>query len=202
MLIVGHIYLLTSHLEVHIITLRCGLWSSCRTDSEEPVELIQVSWLEVTGSVDQLKPGKTYEVTFEVALTADAFGWKDIQVFLMAKVGKKGKYKWAKLKLNQDQSNVKVKIPDNNQKLSIDVPDGSSDNTLHFGLYEVWSGKWKGGLKIYNARVTAASTTAAWTCLRPAICLFYHIYVCLLLLKYFLLWILYVYGINHDLRWI
>ncbi|XP_050370430.1 protein PHLOEM PROTEIN 2-LIKE A9-like [Argentina anserina] len=122
-----------------------------------PLELIQVSWLEVTSSVDSLESGKAYELTFDVELTSDAFGWKDIQVFLMAKVGKKGKYKWTKVKLNQDQSNKKVTIPENS-KLSIGVvPEDSTDNTLHFGLYEVWSGKWKGGLKIHNAKVTPAT---------------------------------------------
>lgn len=127
--------------------------SSCRTDGEKPVELLQVSWLEVTGSVEGLRPKKGYNLTFEVKLTADAFGWKDIQVFLMAKVGKKGKYKWKKVKLEQGQ---KIESPDGKQLLSIDVPNDTTDmNTLHFGLYEVWSGKWKGGLEIYNAKVTA-----------------------------------------------
>lgn len=118
-------------------------------------ELIQVSWLEVTGSVD-LTAGNSYKLTFEVELAPDAFGWKDIQAFLMAKVGKKGKYKWTRVKLQQDQKQ-KFEIPDS-QQLTIEVPNGQPDTTLHFGLYEVWSGKWKGGLKIYNAKVT--KTTA------------------------------------------
>ncbi|KRX11892.1 Protein PHLOEM PROTEIN 2-LIKE A9, partial [Trichinella nelsoni] len=85
--------------------------------------------LEVTGSVEGLRPGK-YNLTFEVKLTADAFGWKDIQVFLMAKVGKKGKYKWKKVKLEQGQNNAS---PDGKQLLSIDVPNDTTDmNTLHF----------------------------------------------------------------------
>ncbi|XP_004293746.1 PREDICTED: protein PHLOEM PROTEIN 2-LIKE A9-like isoform 1 [Fragaria vesca subsp. vesca] len=124
------------------------------TDGDKPVELLQVSWLEVTGSVDGLRPGK-YKLTFDVKLTADAFGWKDIQVFLMAKVGKKGKYKWARVKLDQGLNTDKVSIPADTQKLKIEVPNDTTDNTLHFGLYEVWSGKWKGGLEIYNAKVTA-----------------------------------------------
>ncbi|KAG6395875.1 hypothetical protein SASPL_142008 [Salvia splendens] len=31
--------------------------------------------------------------------------------------------------------------------------EGSDDGKLSFGLYEVWSGKWKGGLKIHHAFV-------------------------------------------------
>lgn len=120
-------------------------------------ELIQVSWLEVTGSVDNLERGASYKLTFNVGMAPDAFGWKDIQAFLMAKVGKKGKYKWTRVKLQQDQKE-KFDIPDDSQQLTIEVPVGATDTTLHFGLYEVWSGKWKGGLKIYNAKVT--KTTA------------------------------------------
>lgn len=124
-------------------------------DSNEPVELLQVSWLEVTATV-KLNPGKVYEISFQVELAPDAFGWRDIQAFLMAKVGKKGKYKWTRVKLAQDSNAGKnFKIPDTNgQPFRIEsagTPD--SDNTLHFGLYEVWSGKWKGGLKIYEANV-------------------------------------------------
>ncbi|KAM5587176.1 protein PHLOEM PROTEIN 2-LIKE A9-like [Rosa sericea] len=132
-------------------------WRIPASGTEDPAELVQVSWLEVTGSVE-LKAGKGYELTFDVGLAEDAFGLKDIQVFLMAKVGKKGKYKWTRVKLDQDQNNKRVTIPDK-QKLSIDVPADTMDSTddLHFGLYEVWSGKWKGGLKIYNAKVTATA---------------------------------------------
>ncbi|KAK9937126.1 hypothetical protein M0R45_013938 [Rubus argutus] len=132
-------------------------WKISKDMTEEAAaELIQVSWLEVTGSV-LLTPGESYKLTFKVGMATDAFGWKDIQAFLMAKVGKKGKYKWTRVKLQQDQKE-KFEIPDDSQQLTIEVPRAATDTTLHFGLYEVWSGKWKGGLKIYNAIVT--KTTA------------------------------------------
>ncbi|BFG28392.1 hypothetical protein CerSpe_146660 [Prunus speciosa] len=121
----------------------------------DPVELLQVSWLEVTATVD-LDPGKEYEISFEVELAPDAFGWRDIQAFLMAKVGKKGKYRWTKVKLAQDSNAGRFTIPDTNgngQTFRMRSADANADNTLHFGLYEVWSGKWKGGLKIYKANV-------------------------------------------------
>ncbi|CAB4276724.1 unnamed protein product [Prunus armeniaca] len=124
--------------------------------SGDPVELLQVSWLEVTATVN-LNPKKEYEISFEVELAPDAFGWRDIQAFLMAKVGKKGKYRWTKVKLAQDSNVGRFTIPDTNgngQTFSIrSDDDANADNTLHFGLYEVWSGKWKGGLKIYGANV-------------------------------------------------
>lgn len=129
-------------------------------DENAAAELIQVSWLEVTGSVDNLTRGKSYKLAFQVGMTPDAFGWKDIQAFLMAKVGKKGKYKWTRVKLQQDQ-NQRFEIPDDTQQLTIEVPPEATDTTLHFGLYEVWSGKWKGGLKIYSAKVTPAGASAS-----------------------------------------
>ncbi|CAL8149232.1 unnamed protein product [Prunus armeniaca] len=131
-------------------------WKLPNKGSGDPVELLQVSWLEVTATVN-LNPKKEYEISFEVELAPDAFGWRDIQAFLMAKVGKKGKYRWTKVKLAQDSNVGRFTIPDTNgngQTFSIrSDDDANADNTLHFGLYEVWSGKWKGGLKIYGANV-------------------------------------------------
>ncbi|KAK0578398.1 hypothetical protein LWI29_009767 [Acer saccharum] len=40
----------------------------------EVAELKQVSWLEITGSVD-VKAGKTYAIEFQVSMKPDAFGW-------------------------------------------------------------------------------------------------------------------------------
>jgi hypothetical protein len=100
-----------------------------------PAELIQVCWLEVTGSL-QLEANKTYEVGFKVSLTPDAFGWNGCPVYVMAKFVEE----------------PYQKIPE--QVLSI---KSETENTLYFGLYEVWSGKWKGGLKIHEAFVNKIS---------------------------------------------
>lgn len=123
--------------------------NTCRS----PAELIRVCWLEVTASTEDLKPGKKYQVYFEVSLTTDAFGWENIPVFLMAKIGKRGKYLWKKMVLERGaNSDKKFKIP-MGDNLIIEVPPGSTDKKLYFGLYEVWSGKWKGGLKIHEATI-------------------------------------------------
>ncbi|XP_062162607.1 protein PHLOEM PROTEIN 2-LIKE A9-like [Alnus glutinosa] len=110
-----------------------------------PAELIQVCWLEVTGSL-QLEANKTYEVGFKVSLTPDAFGWNGCPVYVMAKFGKRGKYSWKRATLKTDKAEDQYQIPE--QVLSI---KSETENTLYFGLYEVWSGKWKGGLKIHEA---------------------------------------------------
>ncbi|KAF5935963.1 hypothetical protein HYC85_027092 [Camellia sinensis] len=99
-------------------------------ESNQPAELLQVCWLEVTGSCF-IDKGKKYNVTFEVSLTPDAFGWNNTTLYIMAKRGEKGRYTWKKLSLILN----------------------ASDDKLYFGLYEIWKGNWKGGLKIYRAVV-------------------------------------------------
>lgn len=116
-------------------------------------ELIQVSWLEVSGKVPVDK-GKTYKVQFVVEVKAEGFGWGDTNVLVMAKVGKKGTYKYKEVRLKCGR---KYTIPEVKDQLEIDVPENTEDKELHFGLYEVWSGKWKGGLKIYKAEVIKQS---------------------------------------------
>ncbi|KAL5146858.1 Protein PHLOEM PROTEIN 2-LIKE A9 [Glycine soja] len=112
-----------------------------------PAELIQVSWLEVSGVVNL--PGvKKYRVEFEVRVKDDGFGWSGTDVLVMAKIGKTGKYTYKVTKLNPGET---LNIPKSTDPLEIQVNKQSED--LHFGLYEVWSGKWKGGLEIVRALI-------------------------------------------------
>ncbi|TXG48318.1 hypothetical protein EZV62_027612 [Acer yangbiense] len=122
-------------------------------DTEAAAELKQVCWLEITGSVD-VKAGKKYAIEFQVSMKPDAFGWSGCPVFMMAKVGKKGKYIWKKITTLEKRTNTDpFSIPETNSQLTIDVSSNATapDNKLFFGLYEVWSGKWKGGLLIHKA---------------------------------------------------
>lgn len=121
--------------------------------SATPAELIQVSWLEVTASTPRdLDTGKKYKIYFELSLKPDAFGWNGCQVYLMAKIGRKGRYKWAKVSLKDQPASQPFKVPSDD--FTIEAPQTSSDDQkLYFGLYEVWSGKWKGGLQIHKAIV-------------------------------------------------
>ncbi|KAL2244539.1 protein PHLOEM PROTEIN 2-LIKE A9 [Sesamum indicum] len=108
-------------------------------------ELHQVSWLEVTGSVNGISPSKIYEVGFRLSLTPDAFGWGSSPVYIMVKRGKYGKFAWRKILLDA-YATMQFEITVTLKKA--EIPD---EEKLYFGLYEVWSGKWKGGLKIYHA---------------------------------------------------
>lgn len=114
-------------------------------------------WLEVTGSINdpQMVKGKTYEISFEVEMKEDAFGWNGSSVFMLAKAGKRGTYKGQKITLSDNKDG-------NRKRITIDkrfeVQNDNHDNTLYFGLYEVWSGRWKGGLIIYQAKVSQISS--------------------------------------------
>ncbi|XP_050233929.1 protein PHLOEM PROTEIN 2-LIKE A9 isoform X2 [Mercurialis annua] len=135
-------------------------WIMPQPGREEGAKLLQVSWLEVTGtSKKSLTKGNKYGISFVIELTDGSFGWNGCPVFLMAKLGKKGQYKWQKVSLSDLPKNQKHEIPIGNQ-FTLEVPfDCTNDDlVLYFGLYEVWTGRWKGGLSIYEAKIKDLSS--------------------------------------------
>ncbi|KAL2252061.1 protein PHLOEM PROTEIN 2-LIKE A9-like [Sesamum indicum] len=118
-------------------------WKVPDDDEESSAELNQVCWLEVTGSVEGTRPNKQYQVGFHVSFTPDAFGWGGSPLYIMVKRGKDGKPVWRKLLLNPHQTKE--------CDITATTNPHSNDPKLYFGLYELWSGKWKGGLKIHHA---------------------------------------------------
>ncbi|KAL3575624.1 hypothetical protein D5086_023725 [Populus alba] len=99
---------------------------------------------------DSLPEGK-YEIKFKLEVKPGAFGLSNSPIFMMAKVGKRGRYKWNKIKLQEKNSDNRTAIVE--PTFQIDVKGTADDNKLYFGLYEVWTGKWKGGLLIHGATV-------------------------------------------------
>ncbi|XWS18701.1 hypothetical protein CRYUN_Cryun32bG0067400 [Craigia yunnanensis] len=122
------------------------------SNGEEVAELIQVCWLEITGSV-KLNPLTRYQITFTLSFKEHAFGWRGNPLFMMAKVGTKGRYKWKKLMELENLPKEPTEVPNDNDPFVVEVPKPQIDTTLFFGLYEVWSGKWKGGLIVHQADV-------------------------------------------------
>ncbi|CDP11227.1 unnamed protein product [Coffea canephora] len=120
-------------------------------DDGKPAELLQVSWLEVAGSVDA-DPQKTYDVSFRVSLTPDAFGWGSYPIYIMVKRGKFGKFDWKKVYLTNCDGINRIHLTGKSVQNGREN-QGSTDRKLYFGLYEVWSGKWKGGLKIHDVTI-------------------------------------------------
>lgn len=115
-------------------------------------ELFQVSWLEVTGCVSKTVAEEEYEVGFNISLTPDAFGWSGSPVYILVKRGKSGKFKGQKFTLESPKENYDIKAKVARLQNGGGGNDIGDDNSkLYFGLYEVWRGKWKGGLKIHHA---------------------------------------------------
>ncbi|XP_023633195.1 protein PHLOEM PROTEIN 2-LIKE A9 isoform X2 [Capsella rubella] len=127
-----------------------------------PAELKMVSWLEVTGSFEKIEPGKTYQIGFKISFKPDATGWDKAPICMSAKIGKKGKTMWKRIKsVQQNFGKLKVgsepvNIPDESDgrfEISVSPTTLTQDTKLQFGLYEVWTGRWKTGLLIHEAFV-------------------------------------------------
>ncbi|KAG6737115.1 hypothetical protein POTOM_059890 [Populus tomentosa] len=139
-----------------------------------PVELLEVCWLDVSGEMRVTK-GKAYEVSFKLSMnTEHSFGW-EVPVTVMARIGKKGKYERKEIDLSKLSKEEKEFPPDKcriefkseekseskeepREKKSQTNKKGienakNDEETLYFGLYEVWTNKWKGGLRIHEAIV-------------------------------------------------
>ncbi|KAG0494602.1 hypothetical protein HPP92_005596 [Vanilla planifolia] len=126
-------------------------WKLSHADG--PAELNQVSWLEVNGKINLsrfFKNGKKYMVKFRVELTPDNFGWgESCPVYFMVKVAQEAR-SWKKVYLNQANTGVDFDVPMDGQ-LTFRVPERrGADDQLHFGMYEIWRGRWKGGLVIHE----------------------------------------------------
>ncbi|KAJ0082273.1 hypothetical protein Patl1_09864 [Pistacia atlantica] len=124
---------------------------------EGPAELKRVCWLQVTGS-KKVERGKSYEIKFNISSTKNFSGWNGLPLFLMAKIGAKGKSIWKKIKpLEQTPHDKKYDIPKPEEEFIVKIPDGKGDEELFFGLYEIWSNKWKGGLLVNHATLKEVS---------------------------------------------
>ncbi|KAJ1694963.1 hypothetical protein LUZ63_011661 [Rhynchospora breviuscula] len=121
-----------------------------RIDQDRRIaELIQVCWLEVNGSVEMhhLQPNTRYKLEFKIRLKPDAFGWNDSPVYIMAMPGKGTKCIWASADLSKIRKGEQTcSIP---SRLEFTTPSSSvADDKMSFGLFEIWKGRWKGGLVI------------------------------------------------------
>ncbi|XP_011001325.1 PREDICTED: protein PHLOEM PROTEIN 2-LIKE A9-like [Populus euphratica] len=129
-----------------------GYWTMPEKGTDDPAELLKVCWLEINGSTPKpLSKGERYALSFKISMTEDKFGWQTTPAFMMAKVGKKGIAKWTRVNLADVQGDNEMEVPFG--KLRFEVSKNAQDTTLYFGFYELWSGGWKGGLRIHEAVV-------------------------------------------------
>ena len=110
-------------------------------------------WLDVTGSMPATE-GKAYEISFILSMNKEnSFGWED-PVYVMARIGEEGEYKRVEI----DLSKLGLKEEEfPAEKCRVEFRSGenakSIEKKLYFGLYEVWTNNWKGGLRIHEAIV-------------------------------------------------
>ncbi|KAJ6761131.1 PROTEIN PHLOEM PROTEIN 2-LIKE A9 [Salix purpurea] len=127
-------------------------WKMPAEGTDGPAELLDVVWLEINGSTPKPLPkGKRYALSFKISMADYDPVWKTYPVYMLAKVGKKGTSNWEKINLGELRVGDIVEIPSG--KLRFEVPEKAKDTVLYFGLYELWSGEWKQGLRIHEAVV-------------------------------------------------
>jgi Phloem protein 2 len=116
-----------------------------------------VCWLDVNGSISlrKLNPNTDYKLQFRLHLKPDAFGWNESPVYLMVKVGKTGKPTWRSVDLRQYPYGKTFHVPNDKNALKFRFDRETKNEKLIFGLYEVWSGKWKGGLIIEDVLISS-----------------------------------------------
>ncbi|XP_072963122.1 uncharacterized protein PHLOEM PROTEIN 2-LIKE A4-like [Typha angustifolia] len=112
---------------------------------EEGAELIQVSWIEVTGKVEinRLSHCKTFEVFFHIKFKDDAFGWHHTPVIfeVVTPDGKKHRRSVLLETFREDKTLQPIYAG------VFDLPSGHHDKEIvRFGMYEVESQWWKGGI--------------------------------------------------------
>ncbi|KAJ0018087.1 hypothetical protein Pint_09777 [Pistacia integerrima] len=136
-------------------------WKLPDLSSDGPAELKRVCWLQVTGTT-QVETGKSYIIKFNITLKSDASGWNGLPLFLIAKTHD-GKYTWQMinaLKPPTTGTDAGFDIPTDEKQFTVKIPagPGPGKRELFFGLYEIWSNKWKGGLLINYATVKEVSS--------------------------------------------
>ncbi|XP_011011256.1 PREDICTED: uncharacterized protein LOC105115883 isoform X1 [Populus euphratica] len=116
-------------------------------------DMLEVCWLDVTGSMTATK-GKAYEISFILSMNEkNSFGWED-PVYVMARIGEEGEYSRVQIDLSK-LGHEKEEFPAEKCRVEFRSDENTENNKkkLYFGLYEVWTNNWKGGLRIHEAIV-------------------------------------------------
>ncbi|KAG0494592.1 hypothetical protein HPP92_005586 [Vanilla planifolia] len=126
---------------------------------EIAAELIQVNWIEVTGSVNlekfHLDSSKTYEIVYLVRFKVDAFGWHSspITFEVTTSDGKK----------NRRTENLEHHKKDGDQWLEIQGGEFTVDSSnlkgkIAFSMKEVRTDWWKGGIVLEGVKIKPKHT--------------------------------------------
>nr|XP_034909689.1 uncharacterized protein LOC118045217 isoform X3 [Populus alba] len=128
-------------------------WTISESSRDVTAEMLEVCWLDVTGSMTATK-GKAYEISFILSMNEEnSFGWED-PVYVMARIGEEGEYTRVQIDLSK-LGREKEEFPAEKCRVEFRSDENAENNKkkLYFGLYEVWTNNWKGGLRIHEAIV-------------------------------------------------
>ncbi|KAK8952493.1 putative F-box protein PP2-B2 [Platanthera zijinensis] len=127
-------------------------------------ELIQVNWLEVNGALDlqkfPLDPLKAYEIVYVVKFMADAFGWHAPPITFEVCSAWDGK------KSRRAETLEHYYLKEEKKKSWIEIHGGefslpsaaSNYNKIEFGMNEVKTEWWKGGIVLEGVKITPKHT--------------------------------------------
>lgn len=114
-----------------------------------------MSWLEVTGKLElsKLEQGRNYKVIFTLLLKTDAFGWNYGPIYFTARPGRTAQYIWraADLSTKQPEKDFNIEVP-----FTAPPTNPTDKDELLFGIYEIWNGRWKGGLVIKEVSILSS----------------------------------------------
>ncbi|WCJ28482.1 hypothetical protein M5689_010179 [Euphorbia peplus] len=120
------------------------------TGSKEGAVLIQVNWIEVTGKIpiklEDNNP-KKLQIIYMLKFREDAFGWHSVEIKFKVKFNGKEEIKNHNLELIRD-----------NEKMTWHEINGGDftvekDGDLEFGMFEVESDWWKGGIVLAGIKI-------------------------------------------------
>ncbi|KAG6512578.1 uncharacterized protein PHLOEM PROTEIN 2-LIKE A4-like [Zingiber officinale] len=127
---------------------------------DSAAELNQVKWLQVTGTLDltrhdrQLNPSKTYEIIYHVKFKVDAFGWSKTPVTFLCGASRMKKRGNEMVALQRSRGVGEwLQIHGGEFK-----PGKFTAGKVEFGMLDVESEWWKGGMAIAGVTVRPKGT--------------------------------------------
>ncbi|KAJ0081265.1 hypothetical protein Patl1_11844 [Pistacia atlantica] len=119
---------------------------------EEGAVLNQVNWIEVTGNLHCFASvagsAKMYEIFYVVKFQVDAFGWHSVPIKFKVKHNGEERVRTVMLQAYREKQEEWLEIPGGDFTVSDD-----KFGAVEFGMFEVESDWWKGGMVLAGIRV-------------------------------------------------
>ncbi|KAF3958685.1 hypothetical protein ACB098_07G051500 [Castanea mollissima] len=124
------------------------------TGFKDGAVLLQVNWIEVTGKIPSSNfskeaPASKYEIYYIVKFKVDAFGWHSVPIKFKVRINGEETVKSMNLESYREKNDVWHEIPGG--EFSV-VKERSAGN-VEFGMFEVESDWWKGGMVLAGIKI-------------------------------------------------